>query len=277
MGCAPAFGVMPPSFESFVSIWCQTCYLTFILKSCVHFNLAAPVYKQTDKQALRWVSLALASGIWRGNAAGERVSERKREGKRQEENNFIWDMMACVSQASRLLITGTFFDWLLRCQLSQFITVCWGEEKTNSCHLSLGRNHAGKHWIIVNSPSPLWDSTDPNISTLHWLHYLKKWNASRKRGKKNQAVMVPQHNGAVTERKPSFSTKWWTMSKWGITVAAFTVCSCSHLFRFTFLVPGWTQFCLQNCLFKCGTDSTGCWKYYYEVVDLLTAQFTILA
>jgi len=56
-------------------------------------------------------------------------------------------MMACVSQESRLLITGTFFDWLLRCQLSQFIMVCWGEEKTNSCHLSPGRNHAGKHWI----------------------------------------------------------------------------------------------------------------------------------
>lgn len=112
------------------------------------------------------------------------MSERKRERKRQEENNFIWDMMACVSQASRLLITGTFFDWLLRCQLSQFIMVCWGEEKTNSCHLSLGRNHAGKHWIIVNSPSPVWDSTDPNTSTLHWLHYFKKWNAFQ-RGKKS--------------------------------------------------------------------------------------------
>lgn len=54
-------------------------------------------------------------------------------------------MMACVSQAGRLLIAGTFFDWLLRCQLSQFIMVCRGEEKTNSCHLSLGRKHAGKH------------------------------------------------------------------------------------------------------------------------------------
>ncbi|KAI7800291.1 hypothetical protein IRJ41_025817 [Triplophysa rosa] len=50
--------------------------------------------------------------------------------------------MACVSQAGRLLIAGTFFDWLLRCQLSQFIMVCRGEGKTNSCHLSLGRKHA---------------------------------------------------------------------------------------------------------------------------------------
>lgn len=146
------------------------------------------------------------------------VSEWKRERKRQEENNFIWDMMACVSQASRLLITGTFFDWLLRCQLSQFIMVCWGEEKTNSCHLSLGRNHAGKHWIIVNSPSPVWDSTDPNTSTLHWLHYFKKWNAFQK-GKKNQVVSGPSAQGCSSERKLSSSSKWWTTNvrKWGIT------------------------------------------------------------
>lgn len=110
------------------------------------------------------------------------VSERERE--RDRRRITLFEIWWHVSQASRLLITGTFFDWLLRCQLSQFIMVCWGEEKTNSCHLSLGRNHAGKHWIILNSPPPVWDSTDPNTSTLHWLYYFKKWNAFQ-RGKKS--------------------------------------------------------------------------------------------
>ncbi len=173
----------------------------------MHFNLGAmQTHLFTNKQinepkisipsiSLRHLTRKCSMWVseWVSEWASEWVSERKRERKRQEENNCIWDMMACVSQASRLLITGTFFDWLLRCHLSQFIMVCWGEEKTNSCHLSLGRNHAGKHWIIVNSPSPMWDSTDPNTSTPHWLHYFKKWNAFQ-RGK-NQAV--PRHNSAV--------------------------------------------------------------------------------
>ncbi len=39
-----------------------------------------------------------------------------------------------------------------------------------------------------------------------------------------------------------------------------------HFIRYTLLVPGWTPFCLQNCLDSSCIDSTMCWKYSSEIL-----------
>ncbi len=48
-----------------------------------------------------------------------------------------------------------------------------------------------------------------------------------------------------------------------------------HFIRYTFLVPGWTPFCLQNCLNYFGIDSTRCWKHSSEIlvyIDMIASR-----
>ncbi len=48
-----------------------------------------------------------------------------------------------------------------------------------------------------------------------------------------------------------------------------------HFIRYTLLVPGWTPFCLQNCLIFHGIDSIRCWKHSSEIlvhIDMIATQ-----
>ncbi len=49
-------------------------------------------------------------------------------------------------------------------------------------------------------------------------------------------------------------------------VCLYTCTLTGHFIRYTLLVPGWTPFCLQNCLIIRGIDSTRSWKHSSEIL-----------